>query len=74
MASAARTPTRNGRIPRTGLFALTLFDYYHATGKVEYFERAVAAQRSCFALLYVPENAITGNYLRHKKLQSSQGR
>lgn len=51
---------------RTGLFALTLFDYYHATGNIEYFERAVAAQRSCFALLYVPENVITYNYLRHK--------
>ncbi|MBL8153111.1 MAG: hypothetical protein JNM70_02910 [Anaerolineae bacterium] len=51
---------------RTGLFALTLLDYYAVTGNAEYFERAVAAQRSCFALLYVPENTITYNYLRHK--------
>lgn len=51
---------------RTGLFALTLLDYYNTTGLPEYFERAIAAQRSCFALLYVPENPITYNYLRHK--------
>jgi len=54
---------------RTGLFVLTLLDYYQATGNSEYFERGIAALRSCFTLLYIPENTIIYNRLR--KLQPS---
>jgi len=50
---------------RTGLYVLTLLDYYQATGNAEYFERGIAALRSCFTLLYIPENTITCNYLRN---------
>lgn len=50
---------------RTGLFALTLLDYYQAIGNAEYFERGIAALKSCFTLLYIPENTIAYNYLRN---------
>ena len=41
---------------RQSLFAPIYLDYYRATGDTEYFERAVAAIRSSFAMLYCPEN------------------
>ncbi|MBK8034587.1 MAG: hypothetical protein IPK17_34810 [Chloroflexi bacterium] len=57
---------------RTGLFALTLLNYYSVTGNPEYFERAIAAQRSCFVLLYIPENNITYNYMRRMETRSDR--
>ena len=38
----------------------TYADYYHATGKIEYFERAVAACRAAFAAMDMEENHANG--------------
>jgi len=45
---------------RQARFVSTYADYYTATGKTEYLERAVAACRSSFALMDMPENHDNG--------------
>ena len=41
---------------RQARFSTTYADYYAATGKPEYMERAIAACRASFALMDIPEN------------------
>lgn len=43
---------------RQGVFATTYLDYYSLTGNPEYFERGIAALRSSFACMYIPENRV----------------
>jgi hypothetical protein len=45
---------------RQARFVSTYADYFLATGKLEYLERAVAAARAGFALMDIPENHANG--------------
>lgn len=45
---------------RQARFVSTYADYFLATGKLEYLERAVAAARAAFALMDIPENHANG--------------
>jgi hypothetical protein len=48
---------------RQSRFVPTYADYYEATGKTEYLERAIAATRASFALMDTPENHANNIYM-----------
>jgi hypothetical protein len=48
---------------RQARFVPTYADYYEATGKTEYLERAIAATRASFALMDTPENHANDIYM-----------
>jgi hypothetical protein len=50
---------------RQGYFAVTLVDFYEATGKREYFERGVAALRAMFSLFESPTSPRTAENYAH---------
>ena len=58
---------------RQGYFAVTLMDYYDLTGRVEYFERGVAALRAMFSLFESPSSPRTAENYAHSGFDAPAG-